>query len=306
MPFTSIQKFSEFDELHQAAMGQVRTSHPDVHVFQFSDLGNEIRGHMPLFRVSFYQIGLMQRADFKISFYEKEFQTRNTSALIVFKPGQLIQWQSDPRWQGFVILFKEDFLGICQNNSDTRKDFLFLDPTKESFTLLSDEEFSELSALFERLLHEYKRPLSQSMPVLSLYAQILFHKTQDIFVRHAAETLEKPPTNARKAEIAYQFKKLVNTELRAFKKVNDFAERLHISPKYLIESVSEVTGKSPKEIINIRLLSEAKTMLRYTDYSIAEIAKAYNFSDQAHFANFIKQNTSFSPMEIRNSRLRSI
>lgn len=305
MPFQSIHKFHEFDDLHHAAGGQVRTQHSDVHVFRFRDIGKNVRGHMPLFRLSFYQIGLMRQADFKISFYEKEYATQQLNALIVFKPGQLIQWQSDPNWDGYIVLFKEDFLNICQNNSNTRKDFSFLDPTKESFYLVSDAEYAELAGTYERMLDEYNKPIVTALPVLSLYTQILFHKTQEVFDKHAAETLDPAPTNSRKAEIAYRFKKLVTTELRTFKKVTDFADQLHISPKYLIESVSEVTGKSPKAIINERLLSEIKTMLRYTDQPIADIARAYNFTDQAHFANFVKQNTSFTPLEVRQSRPRS-
>ncbi len=306
MPFQSIHKFHEFDDLHHAAGGQVRTQHSDVHVFRFRDIGKEVRGNMPLFRLSFYQIGLMRKANFTISFYEKEYATHQLNALIVFKPGQLIQWQSDPDWDGYVVLFKEDFLNICQNNSNTRKDFSFLDPTKESFYIVSDSEYAELAETYERMLEEYTKPIVTSLPVLSLYTQILFHKTQEVFDKHAAETLDPPPVHSRKAEIAYLFKKLVNTELRTFKKVSDFADTLHISPKYLIESVSEVTGKSPKAIINERLLSEVKTMLRYTDQPIADIARAYHFTDQAHLANFVKQNTSFTPLEVRNSRFRSM
>ena len=284
--------------------GRVRTLHSDVHVFRFRDLGADVKGNMPLFRLSFYQIGLMRKADFRISFYDKEFATRQLNALIVFKPGQLIQWQSDPSWDGYVVLFKEEFLNICQNNSNTRKDFSFLDPTKDSFYLIEDQEYQQLADIYEKMLVEHAKPIVQSLPVLSLYTQILFHKTQDVFERHASDP-EGTPANSRKAEIAYKFKKLVNTELRTYKKVSDFADQLHISPKYLIESVSEVTGKSPKSIINERLLSEARTMLRYTDHSIADIARAYNFTDQAHFTNFIRQNSSLTPLEIRASgRLR--
>ncbi len=306
MPFSPIAQFHEFNELHHAAGGLVRTAHPDVHVFRFSDLGNNVIDQMPLFRLSFYQIGLMRHADFKVSFYEKEYRTGNSNALLIFKPGQLIQWQSDFAWDGYVLLFKEEFLAICQNNSNTRKDFSFLDPSRESFVLLSDEEFSTLSELYKKMLYEYQKPLAKSIPELSLYAQLLFHRTQDIFNRHVADAADKPAQNGRKAEIAYRFKKLVQTELRSYKKVSDFADRLHISPKYLIESVSDVTGKSPKAIITERILSETKTMLRYTDQPIAEIARAYNFTDQAHFANFFKQNNSLSPLEFRATRTQPV
>ncbi|NOW95945.1 helix-turn-helix domain-containing protein [Mucilaginibacter sp. SG564] len=43
-----------------------------------------------------------------------------------------------------------------------------------------------------------------------------------------------------------------------------------------------------------------KYLLSFTDYSIKEIANIPKFADQAHFSNYFKRYTSYSPTYYRN------
>ncbi|MCU0446685.1 MAG: AraC family transcriptional regulator [Microscillaceae bacterium] len=300
MPFNSIYKFNEFNEFHQAAKGQVRSQHADIHVFRLQEIGNAVVDKMPLFRTNFYQIGLMRRANFKMSIYENEYELNQKCAIVLFKPGQLIQFQSDPNWEGYVVMFKETLIHINQDNPQARKEFSLLDPTTESFTFISQESFTELSEIYEKLLYEYAQEILRSMPIIELYLHILFHKIEAL-CKPSLLDINDHKFSSRKAIITYQFKKLIQQNLRTTKNVSDYADMLHISPKYLIEAVSEIAGQSPKEIINQQLITEAKTLLRFSEYPIYDIAVAYNFNDQAHFANFFRQKTQLSPLEYRKS-----
>ena len=48
-----------------------------------------------------------------------------------------------------------------------------------------------------------------------------------------------------------------------------------------------------------RLLLEAKKLLRYTDFTIAEIADYLGFEEPTHFGRFFKRNLSLTPLEYR-------
>jgi AraC-like DNA-binding protein len=76
---------------------------------------------------------------------------------------------------------------------------------------------------------------------------------------------------------------------------------LFVTPKYLIEALKETIGASPKEYVDNRIIAETKTLLRYTNQSIYDIAMAYQFRDQAHFSNFFRQQTSMTPLEYRKA-----
>jgi len=240
----------------------------------------------------------MRQANFKMSVYENEYTLENLFALVLFKPGQLIRFASDPKWDGYVIHFKTAFISIPNDNSEALKRFSILDPSRESFLIIQESDFNELAEVYEKMLYEYEKPLLSALSVIELYLQILFHKVNDIFER---DNQPKETFSTRKEQISFQFKKLVSEKLRETKTINDFADMLFVTPKYLIEALKETIGSSPKEYVDNRIIAETKTMLRYTNQSVYEIALAYQFRDQAHFSNFFRQQTSMTPLEYRKS-----
>jgi AraC-like DNA-binding protein len=298
MPFKSIQKFTEINQFHHAAQGGLQSKSDDVHVFRFSDISKGVVKEMPLFRTTFYQIGLMRQAHFKMSVYEQDYTLENLFALVFFRPGQLIRFESDPKWDGYVIHFKTPFISIPSDNPKALKRFSILDPSRESFLVIQESDFNELAEVYEKMLYEYEKPLFSGLPIVELYLQILFHKVNDVYERN---NLSKESFSTRKELISFQFKKMVNEKLRETKTIADFADMLFVTPKYLIEALKDTIGASPKEYLDNHIISETKTMLRFTNQSISEIAIAYKFKDQAHFSNFFRLHTNMSPLQYRKA-----
>ncbi|MES2487075.1 MAG: helix-turn-helix domain-containing protein, partial [Bacteroidota bacterium] len=46
-------------------------------------------------------------------------------------------------------------------------------------------------------------------------------------------------------------------------------------------------------------LQEAKILLKHTDWNIAEISNSLGFEEAAHFNNFFKKQTTFTPSKFR-------
>lgn len=105
----------------------------------------------------------------------------------------------------------------------------------------------------------------------------------------------------RKENLVKDFTHLVQKQCRAQRKVNAYAEQLNITPKYLTETVKEVTGKTAGEIIDDFVLLEAKLLLDNPALSIAEISDDLHFSDQSFFGKYFKRHTGLSPKEYRHS-----
>ena len=79
----------------------------------------------------------------------------------------------------------------------------------------------------------------------------------------------------------------------------DFAERLSVHVNYLNRSVKEVTGKPTSVHIAGRIVSEAKALLQYTDWSVADIAYALGFEYPTYFNNYFKRATGATPRSFR-------
>jgi AraC family transcriptional activator of pobA len=89
-------------------------------------------------------------------------------------------------------------------------------------------------------------------------------------------------------------------ELRA---AQDYAKHLSVHVNYLNSSVKEITGKTTTEHIAERIVSEAKALLRHTDWNISEIAYALGFEYPTYFNNFFKKKTGHIPKSIRAAHL---
>lgn len=80
-----------------------------------------------------------------------------------------------------------------------------------------------------------------------------------------------------------------------------YADKLFITPKYLSAVIKEVSGRSAAEWVDEFVVLEAKTLLKFSDLSIQEIAYRLNFSTQSFFGKYFKHQTGMSPSEYKLS-----
>lgn len=81
-----------------------------------------------------------------------------------------------------------------------------------------------------------------------------------------------------------------------------FADLLHVHVNHLNSVVKKHTNKTTRDIIHERVIVEAKTLLRNTNWNIAEIAYALGFEYPSHFNKYFKQFTTQTPVEFRTGR----
>jgi AraC family transcriptional regulator, transcriptional activator of pobA len=106
-------------------------------------------------------------------------------------------------------------------------------------------------------------------------------------------------SNNHYLDIVSRFKHLVSQNLVNYHQVSDYAEMMHVSPKYLNRIVKEVMGVTAKYIISEQLLIRSCRDLKFSNLSIKEIAIQLGFSEPEHFSNFFKKNIGCSPLAYR-------
>lgn len=71
-------------------------------------------------------------------------------------------------------------------------------------------------------------------------------------------------------------------------------------PVFLNKVLKESSGQTTTSIITLRVIQEAKILLKQTDWSISDISYSLGFDDLAHFSNFFKKQTSITPIAFRS------
>ena len=123
----------------------------------------------------------------------------------------------------------------------------------------------------------------------------------DIFEPHA----QRDPTETHSDRTAYivkQFLALLDTGIcRTEREVRYFAERLHVSPKYLSATVKRVTGHSVSSFINRATVSILKKKLDDERLSLTQIADQMNFTTLSYFSRYCQKHLGQSPSDYRHS-----
>ena len=85
--------------------------------------------------------------------------------------------------------------------------------------------------------------------------------------------------------------------------VEILSEKCGLSTAYLSRLFKKETGYTISSYILSKKLETAKSMLAYSDYSIAEISAALAFPSQSYFSNAFKKEYGLTPLKYRNSNI---
>jgi AraC family transcriptional activator of pobA len=105
--------------------------------------------------------------------------------------------------------------------------------------------------------------------------------------------------DALSQQLLQRFNLLLEERFITLHKVNEYAELMNVSPNHLSETIKKVTGKTAGELIQDRLVLEAKRLLLHSAITAKEIAYYLNFNDPSYFSRFFKTNAGLAPEEFR-------
>jgi AraC-like DNA-binding protein len=78
-------------------------------------------------------------------------------------------------------------------------------------------------------------------------------------------------------------------------------DKMAISRASLYSKFKSIVGVGINTYINDYRLSEAKSLLEQTDYSMIEIAEMVGFQTQSYFSTLFKEQFGISPMKYRQN-----
>lgn len=195
-----------------------------------------------------------------------------------------------------LLRFHTDFYCIETHREEVAcNGLLFNNIYHEPSVPLDLTEHLAFCQLMKQMREEFDK-IDESEMVLRAYLQLVLAKCSTIKLRF----LDNPGLNLPKDEKMEKFRLLLDEHYLRLHKPNDYAVLLFLSPNTLSKKAVRYFGKTPSQLIQERLILEAKKMLHLTPYSIKEIAYQLQFSDEYYFSRFFKKHTQISPQLFRN------
>ena len=246
-------------------------------------------------RAEFYQILWFQKGSPTHLVDFNPIKIKPNSFLFVNKNSvQLFDYKT--RFRGKAILFTDNF--FCKTETDTkflRSSILFND-----LLSISQIQIPKNNSIIETIFELLETELKNSKD--NYQSDLLRNDLRNLLLQCERERRKQDFIELKKdanLEQAFYFKTLLDDNFVSHKKVSFYCHEMHLTPKRLNQATSKIFGKTPKNIIDDRVLLESKRLLSHTNESVKEIAFSLGFEEPTNFIKYFKKHNEKTPVEFR-------
>jgi AraC family transcriptional regulator, transcriptional activator of pobA len=226
--------------------------------------------------------------------YDNTNVTELNSFLVFQSPNLLYSFFRDNSANGYLIYFKKDCFSFFK--PDIEKEFPFFNILQTNFFKLNQAKFKEFAPHFKEVLTSYESSNDNQHTIATIKLLSLLYQLKEFTT--AFIQWEEGFTSPQQI-IFQKFNQLVNSFYLEKRTIEEYAELLFVTPNHLSQSVKTVSNKNALSFITDRIMTEAKSIIQFTNSDIAEIAYQLNFSDPANFGKFFKKHSDLTPLEYR-------
>ncbi len=242
-------------------------------------------------------VGMDGEASFS---YNLQECTLRRGSLFIFSPRNILQLHKAENFKAHLILIAPQMLHSINIEANRIMPTLLKFGPRPSIDIDSKqcETLGRYISLIGNEVMEERASFSHE--IVSELITAFLYKTADILKHYMSAHPEVERVANSRAEVYFrQFMELLGQHYKEERGVAFYAQQLCITPKYLTTLVKRFSDKSVSEWIDTFVIVEAKTMLRYTNMSVQEIAYRLNFANQSFFGSYFKRITGMSPSQYK-------
>lgn len=276
----------------------VRTGIGHFNVFKLDEFAGPKPKAMPFNRRDYFKISLVKGKS-KVHYADKIVNV-NAQVLVFSNPQIPYNWERiDEQLTGFFCVFTDTFF----HQFGDLTQYPVFQPNSNPVFLLTEEQMATITPIYERMFSEINSDYTFKYDVLRNLVFELIHTAMKLEpARH--ETLISSNASERISGLFMdllerQFPMESPMQRLKLKSPSSFADQLGIHVNHLNRALKECLLKNTSQIISERIAQEAKILIKHTTWNIAEISHVLAFEEPAHFSNFFKKQTGYSPNSYR-------
>lgn len=251
----------------------------------------EIEHHyqtIPLYNISLFE----GKGSINIDFTDYNF---SGNIALFSTPYQLVRIIADAPIKVRTLQFHGDFYCIEYHKKEVAcNGLLFNNIYSEPFVQLTEEDFNEMHLLFDKLAAELNYKDDYSKAVIRAYLQLILAISSKAKIASAAA-----PENDFANHYIAQFKQLLESHFQKERQPSFYAAQLGVAANTFSKNCKTYFMRSPSDMIQERVILEAKKLIHLTRKSMKSIAAELNFDDENYFSRYFKKHTGVTPTTFR-------
>lgn len=231
-----------------------------------------------------------------------EHHVINPRSMFVCPPGSIVQIESEQDAAVHFIFCEEEFVNRVHLDQKQLL-HLFMEVRTTPCLQLDDSEWSSINHTLEEIFTEGRsgrEDLFSAEIMYSLFRALAYRISRVIDDR--MKTRKETPSLPRHTAYFNAFIEELSHNYMQERSVGFYADRLHLTPKYLTTLLRTTTGRTATQWIDDYVMLEAKNLLKYSSMNIQEVAYYLHFPNQSFFGKYFKQHTGMTPSAYRASK----
>lgn len=250
----------------------------------------------------FYSISLKHIISGEIHYGRTKYDCKNGTMLFMAPKQEVRVVGLEVKATGRSIVFHEDFIRGHKIKDEIKKYNFFSYAVNEALHLSPKEE-QMMAGLIDQIEVEYhnnhdafsKELILSQLDTLLKYANRFYHRQ---FLHRKENSSDLLDTFIDEVESFISENKL---EEKTIPTIEDIANVMAMTPRYLSDALKVETGKTAMENLHLHMIDKAKDMLLENDATVATVAYDLGFEYPQYFARLFKKKTGMTPTEYRKS-----
>jgi AraC family transcriptional regulator, transcriptional activator of pobA len=214
-------------------------------------------------------------------------------SVFFMSPSQVHSWQLTEDTDGYVLFFNSSFY-LMDALSKQLFNLPFLRPqNKISYAQLNKGDQKKIENVFESMTMEAETESKFKNTILRSYLDVLLFKLADMINSEGEE-------KTKHVSIVPELERLIDKHFTEHQTLSFYSEKLNVSPQQLNSITKKYLNKTVAELIQARMIAEAKRLLVYSSLTVSEIGYRLNFNDNSYFNRFFKKVEKITPEQFRN------
>lgn len=278
-----MKKEGEFGKLH--AMESFGIVEDQIHKIRVTRLEERISPKVPFpHKHNFYFLMYVTAGS---GWHEIDFTKHrvHSGAVYFMEPSQVHAWHLSPEARGIIIEF-QSFNVFLESG-----EFNFLENILQKIPAYQNQKMDKtLQIFFEQALTDYEK---KSLFFEGKTKALLTYLMLNLGLQKVDKALHK------NNEFIKNFTDLLEKHYQRSGELSFYAKKMNAEDKSFSEKLKRLTGKSFRHHYQDRLILEAKRLLAYSNFTVAEIAIKLGFLDLNYFSRLFKKITATTPTDFR-------